>query len=240
MLAVVDLSPVGLATAFAAGFVSFVSPCVWPLVPAYLSYVSGVAYADLQENARRVAIATGAFVAGFAIVFTALGTAAGALGTFLLEHRRGLEIGGGVLMVLMGLTMLGFGQRLFGREVRVHREADVVGSAGAVLAGMAFAIGWSPCIGPTLGALLGLAATQGGATDGAILLLAYSLGLGVPFLVAGVAFSSTMAALGIVRRHQRAIMVGAGGVMVLMGVLLATGELATISRELQRYGVPAV
>lgn len=235
LLAVVDLSPLGLATAFAAGFVSFISPCVWPLVPAYLSTVSGVAYADLGGAAGRVTRATAAFVAGFAVVFTALGTAAGVLGAFLFDHRRGLEIAGGVVMIAMGLAMVGLGQRLFGRELRMHQRSEPVGLVGAFVAGLAFAIGWSPCIGPTLGAILTLAATEGGAGDGAALLLVYALGLGVPFLLAGLFFSTTMRAFGVLRRHQRALMLSAGTIMVAMGVLLATGELAAISRELQRY-----
>lgn len=239
-LGVVELSPIGLATAFAAGFISFVSPCVWPLVPAYLSTISGVAYADLAHATARVTRATAAFVGGFALVFTALGTAAGVLGSFLFDHRRGLEIAGGILMIAMGIAMLGFGQRLFGRELRFHGRTEPVGTAGAFVAGLAFAIGWSPCIGPTLGAILGLAATQGGAGDGAVLLLVYALGLGIPFLLAGLFFSSAMRTFGVLRRHQRALMVGAGAVMVGMGVLLASGQLTVISRELQRYGVPAI
>ncbi len=239
-LGVVDLSPLGLATAFAAGIVSFVSPCVWPLVPAYLSTVSGVAYADLAGSAGRVSRATAAFVLGFAVVFTALGTAAGVLGDFLFDHRRGLEIAGGVVMVAMGVAIMGLGQRLFGRELRLHPQAEPVGLVGAFAAGLAFAIGWSPCIGPTLGAILTLAAREGGAGDGAALLLVYALGLGVPFLLTGLFFSRAMRAFGVLRRHQRGLMLGAGAVMIAMGVLLATGELTAISRELQRYGVPAV
>ena len=135
MLAAITLSPVGLATAFTAGFLSFISPCVWPLVPAYLSYVSGVAYEELGANVRRVTLATAFFVAGFTIVFTALGIGAAQFGGLVIDHRRTLEVVGGVLVILMGLVLIGVGGRLFGREVRVHVRSQPASLGGALVAG---------------------------------------------------------------------------------------------------------
>ena len=168
ILAAISLSPIGLATAFAAGFVSFVSPCVLPLVPAYLSFVSGVGYGDLQQNTRRVTMATGVFVLGFTIVFSAYGAGVGWAGSLLNDYRRSLELIGGFLMILMGLALIGFATRVFGREYGVHWKPGQASFAGALLTGAAFAIGWTPCIGPVLSAILTFAAQTGpGAGRGA-------------------------------------------------------------------------
>ena len=183
LLAEIALSPVGLSAAFAAGVISFLSPCVWPLVPAYLSYVSGVSFQDLGDQTRRVTIATGAFVIGFGSVFTLLGAGAGAIGDLLTEHRRTLEIVSGLLIVLMGAVLAGFGGMLFQQERRLASARKPAGPLGAMLAGAGFGIGWTPCVGPTLAAILALAGRSGHALDGALLLAVYSLGLGaVPAL----------------------------------------------------------
>jgi cytochrome c-type biogenesis protein len=230
--ALIAVSPIGLATAFAAGFASFASPCVVPLVPAYLSFVSGVSHDELGQNARRVTLATAAFVLGFTIIFSALGAGAAIAGHSLLAERRGLEIGGGLFVIAMGLALLGFAQRIFGREWRLHTRARTASLAGAVVTGMAFAIGWTPCIGPTLGAILSVATTSGSAGDGAILLAVYSLGLGVPFLAAGLASTSALAALGVLRRHGALVNRVAGAALIELGVLLLTGQLTQITAQL--------
>jgi cytochrome c-type biogenesis protein len=231
MLAAISVSAVGLATAFAAGFVSFVSPCVLPLVPAYLSFVSGIGYGDLQQNTRRVTMATGVFVLGFTIVFSAYGAGVGWAGSLLNDYRRSLELIGGFLMVVMGLALVGFASRVFGREFGVHWKPGRMSFGGALLTGAAFAIGWTPCIGPVLSAILTFA-SQSGPAEGAALLVAYSLGLGVPFLIAGLATSSTLAALGVFKRHGALVNRIGGAVMVAVGILLATGELTRITAEL--------
>jgi cytochrome c-type biogenesis protein len=200
VLAEMALSPVGLSAAFAAGVISFISPCVWPLVPAYLSYVSGVSFSDLGDQTRRVTIATAWFVLGFGFVFTALGAGAGAIGDLLREHRRTLEIVAGVLIILMGCLLAGLGGRLLQGEHRVQVGRKPAGPAGAVVAGAAFGIGWTPCVGPTLAAILALAGRSGHALDGAILLAVYSLGLGVPFLLSACC-SPRISSLGPLRRH---------------------------------------
>ena len=236
MIAAIELSPVGLAAAFAAGVVSFLSPCVWPLLPAYLSYVSGVGYADLSRSSRRVVVATAAFVLGFGSIFTLFGAGIGLLGAGLSQHREAIQLVGGVLVVVMGLALMGMAGGVFGRELRVQLTQRPVTLVGAVLVGMVFAVGWSPCIGPTLGSILLLAGSTGGAGQGAALLAAYSLGLGIPFLAAGLFLSSTMAALGVFRRHGAAVNRVAGLTLVLAGILLATGRLTEITQRLSSFG----
>jgi cytochrome c-type biogenesis protein len=233
LIASIAFGPVGLSAAFAAGFISFISPCVWPLLPAYLSFVSGVAYADIGGETRRVTIATSFFVAGFTVAFALAGAGAGLLGGQFLDYRRTLEIVAGVLVIVMGATLAGLaGSRFLQRELRVDIRKTPGGLIGAFLAGLAFAIGWSPCIGPTLASILGLAAESGHAGEGAILLVVYGLGLGVPFLLCGLFFTRALGALTLVRRHNVSVMRVSGGLLVVAGVLLAVGELTTITREL--------
>jgi cytochrome c-type biogenesis protein len=231
VVAAIQLSAVGLATAFAAGFVSFVSPCVLPLVPAYLSFVSGVGYGDLQQNTRRVTMATGFFVLGFTFVFSAYGVGVGWAGSLLNDYRRSLELIGGFLMVVMGLALIGFATRVFGRDYGLHWKPAQASLWGALLTGAAFAIGWTPCIGPVLSAILTFA-SQTGPAQGAALLVAYSLGLGLPFLIAGLATTSTLSVLGVFKRNGALVNRIGGVVMVGVGVLLATGELTRITAEL--------
>lgn len=239
MVTFIALTPLGLAAAFGAGFLSFVSPCVWPLIPGYLSFVSGVAHDDLGANARRVTAATGAFVAGFALVFSLYGAGIGLLGASLARYRAALELVGGALVVVFGLMLLGVAGSLLGRSFGPRLRDRPVSVGGAFAVGLAFAIGWTPCIGATLGAILTLAAGTGGATEGAALLFAYSLGLGVPFLAAGLSLSSTLAALAVFRRHRVAVNRVAGGTLVAVGLLLATGRMTEITQQLARFGTPA-
>ena len=231
-LAAIGLTPVGLTTAFAAGFASFISPCVLPLVPAYLSFVSGVAYGDLKANARRVTLATAFFTAGFTTVFTGMGAGSGWAGGLIERHQILLDRVGGALVILMGLALLGLGSRLFGREWRVHKRTRRASLGSAYITGAAFAIGWTPCIGPVLTAILTFAA-QSGPTDGGILLGAYSLGLAVPFLAAGLAMGSTLAVLGVFKRHAGLVNRVSGVVLISVGILLATGQLTQITAQLQ-------
>ena len=232
----IELSALGLLTAFAAGFISFLSPCVWPLVPAYLSYVSGVPYEELGANTRRVVITTLAFVGGFTVVFALYGVSVGYLGGLLADYRRPIEVVGGVIVMLMGLALLGFAPRLVGREARVGLPVQPTTVAGAGVAGMVFAIGWTPCIGPVLTSILLYAATQGGA-GGSILLLAYGIGLGVPFLLSGLLASWLLERTGAYRKYGAWINRVAGVVMIVVGLLLATGQLTRITQALSGYGL---
>ena len=232
LLAEIALSPVGLSAAFAAGVISFLSPCVWPLVPAYLSYVSGVSFQDLGDQTRRVTIATGAFVLGFGTVFTLLGAGAGAIGDLLTEHRRTLEVVSGMLIVLMGAVLAGFGGMLFQQERRLASARKPAGPLGAMLAGAGFGIGWTPCVGPTLAAILALAGRSGHALDGALLLAVYSLGLGVPFLLSGLLFTRGLASFATLRRHTPLLVRGSGVSLMVLGLLLATGQMTAITSDL--------
>jgi cytochrome c-type biogenesis protein len=232
ILAEIAFSPVGLSAAFAAGVVSFLSPCVWPLVPAYLSYVSGVSFQDLGDQTRRVTIATGAFVLGFGAVFTALGAGAGVIGDLLTEHRRTLEIVSGLLIVLMGAVLAGFGGTLFQQERRLGSARKPAGPLGAVLAGAGFGIGWTPCVGPTLAAILALAGRSGHALDGAFLLAVYSLGLGVPFLLSGLLFTRGLASLAPLRRRTPLLIRASGVILIALGALLALGQMTAITSDL--------
>jgi cytochrome c-type biogenesis protein len=205
-----------------AGLVSFFSPCVVPLLPGYVSYATGLSGADLETARRgRMLAGTFLFVLGFTAWFVVLGTATGALGEFLWEYKRQISLVLGVVTILVGLAFMGF-VPLLQRDVRVHR-VPAVGLAAAPLLGLLFAIGWTPCLGPTIAAVQSLALTEGTAARGAVLSVAYSLGLGVPFIVLGLAYRRTLGAVRWVRRHQVWVTRVGGGMLVLVGLLLVTG-----------------
>jgi len=226
-----------IALAFAAGFVSFVSPCCLPLVPGYLATVSGVEPAALGRRVDpRVVGRSLLFVATFSLLFILLGLGATAIGSLLLEHEPTLNKVAGVAIVAMGLLFVGsvFVARL-NREFRPQALIERAGRGGPVVAGAAFAIAWTPCVGPTLGAILGLASTQQGTGQGALLLAVYSAGLALPFLFSAVAFNVATRAFGFFKRHYAAIQVGSGLVLVAMGVLVLTGELFRLNIEVQQF-----
>jgi cytochrome c-type biogenesis protein len=230
-----ELGPEGLVLAFAAGFVSFSSPCVLPLLPGYLSFISGVGFDELGSRPDRVVRSTAAFVLGFTAMFVAFGAGAAWFGSFLTEHRRSLEIAAGAFIALAGLIYAGFPlPRLLLAERRLQLPR-IGGLLGATLAGVAFAVAWTPCVGPTLAAILSLAAAGAQPEEGAVLLGVYALGLGVPFLVAGLALTRTLGVVRAVRRRWRLVSAASGGVLVAFGVLLATGELVTLTTRLARF-----
>jgi cytochrome c-type biogenesis protein len=232
---VIDLGPAGIAAAFAAGFLSFLSPCVLPLIPGYLSFASGVGFDELGARPQRVVAATAAFVAGFGAMFVALGAGVAWFGDALLANRRPLEIAAGTFIVLAGVMYAGLP---LPRVLLAERRLHLSGARGVLtpaVAGVAFAIGWSPCIGPTLAAILALAAGSGSAGEGAVLLGVYALGLGVPFLLAGLAFTRALGLARAIRSHWRLVGVGSGALLVVFGTLLATGELTRLTAELSRF-----
>jgi cytochrome c-type biogenesis protein len=229
-------SGVGILAALAAGLVSFVSPCVLPLVPGYLSAVSGVSVGELERaDWRRVLAPSLVFVASFSTVFILLGLTATGLGQTLQDHRDTLEKIAGAVIIAMGVL---FVSSLF--IVRLNREWHVdalmsrAGKGGPLIAGMAFAVAWTPCIGPTLGAILSAAALSSSAAHGALLLAVYSAGLGIPFLLTALAFSRMTTTFAVIKRHYTAIMAVAGAVLIAMGVLILTGEFFQLNIQAQK------
>ncbi|MGW1465668.1 cytochrome c biogenesis CcdA family protein [Streptomyces sp. NPDC002308] len=221
--------------ALLGGLVSFFSPCVLPLVPGYLSYVTGISGTDLA-NARRGRIVGGAslFVLGFTAVFVSGGALFGYFGGNLQEHSEALQRVLGVLMILMGVFFMGLMPWMTQREFRIHRR-PVTGLLGAPLLGALFGIGWTPCLGPTLSAVSMLAFDQGTAERGALLTVAYCLGLGVPFVLAAVAFRKALGAFGWVKRHYAWVMRIGGVMMIATGILLLTGLWATFMQDVQGW-----
>jgi cytochrome c-type biogenesis protein len=227
-----------IPVALLAGLVSFFSPCVLPLVPGYLSYVTGFSAADLAdaEGRRRGRMALGAllFVIGFSAVFVSLGAFFGNVGNDLLLHRKIITQIAGGLVILMGLAFIGLMPGFTQREVRSHRK-PVMGLIGAPLLGVVFGLGWTPCIGPTLAAVQALSWNEASAGRGALLTLAYCLGLGLPFIVAALAFRRTLSAFGWIKRHYQWVMRIGGGMLVVVGVLLLTGAWTTLVNQLQYW-----
>ncbi|MFD4599173.1 cytochrome c biogenesis CcdA family protein [Streptomyces sp. NPDC058464] len=224
-----------LPIALLGGLVSFFSPCVLPLVPGYLSYVTGVAGTDLAE-ARRGRMATGAalFVLGFTVVFVSSGALFGYFGQDLQEQSGTLNKVLGVLMIAMGLFFMGLMPWFTQREFRFHKR-PVAGLVGAPLLGALFGIGWTPCIGPTLAAVLSLSSQQGSAGRGAILTVAYCLGLGVPFVLTAIAFRKALGAFGWVKRHYVWVMRIGGTMMIVTGLLLLTGTWDRLVQDMQSW-----
>jgi cytochrome c-type biogenesis protein len=232
----IHFGPGAFAAAFAAGVVSFVSPCVLPLIPGYLSFVSGVGFDELGARPRRVVGQTAWFVLGFGIMFALLGAGAAWFGNTLLVHRRSLEIAAGAFIVVAGLIYARLPlPALLLAEKRLQLRREGSGPVTALIAGVAFAIGWTPCIGPTLAAILTLAAGDGHAEQGAVLLLVYALGLGVPFLAFGLAFTRALGVARSLRRRWRLVSIASGTLLVAFGVLLATGELIRLTAVLSRF-----
>jgi cytochrome c-type biogenesis protein len=227
---------VGVFAALGAGLVSFLSPCVLPLVPGYLSAVTGVAAADLEHaNWRQVLVPSLLFIASFSAIFIALGVTATGVGDLLRENRELLNKIAGAVIVAMGVLFVAatFVTRL-NREWHVEALLERAGSGGPVVAGAAFAIAWTPCIGPTLAAILSAAALSETAGRGAFLLGVYSAGLAIPFLATSLAFSRMTTAFDAVKRHY-ALIIGTGGaILVVMGVLVYTGELFQLNIEAQK------
>jgi len=225
-----------ISLAFAAGLVSFVSPCCLPLVPGYLAAVSGKAPGEQTRRLDPSVLARSLlFIASFSAVFILLGLTATAIGAFLFESQLTLRKVAGVGIVIMGLLFIAavFVTRL-NRDFRPGGLIERAGSGGPVVAGVAFAFAWTPCIGPTLAAILGLASTQQSTVEAAGLLAVYSAGLGIPFLLSAVGWGAAQRSFEWVRRHYAAIQVGAGLVLVVMGVLVYTNDLFLLNVEIQR------
>lgn len=212
---------VALPVAAAAGLVSFLSPCVVPLLPGYVSYATGLSGADLEHARRgRMLAGTTLFVLGFTAWFVVVGVTTGALGAWLWEYKRTISVVLGALTVVVGLVFMGL--PWLQRDVRVH-AMPAVGLGAAPLLGLLFAIGWTPCLGPTIIAVQSLAISEGTVGRGIALSVAYSLGLGLPFILLGLAYRRTLGAVHWVRRHQQWVTRVGGAMLVLVGLLLMTG-----------------
>jgi cytochrome c-type biogenesis protein len=223
-----------VVAAFAVGFVSFISPCVLPLVPGYLSAISGVSFAELQEgeNRRKVIVPALLFCLSFTVMFVALGMTATGIGKTLAEHRLLIRHIAGIIIFAMGALFIGtLFMPLLNREWRPEMLLSRASTGGPVIAGLAFAVAWLPCTGPTLGAILTAASTQATVAKGGVLLAFYSLGLGVPFVLSAVAFSRVTGFFRFFRDHYAAITLVSGVILMAMGVLLFTDELTRLNNQ---------
>jgi cytochrome c-type biogenesis protein len=230
-------SGVGIFAALAAGVVSFLSPCVLPLVPGYLSAVTGVSANELDDAGwRRVLGPSLLFVASFSAIFILLGLTATGLGSTLQDHKQLLTKISGALIIAMGVLFVSslFITRL-NREWHVDALLQRAGRGGPIVAGAAFAIAWTPCIGPTLGAILTAASLTDSAARGAFLLAVYSAGLAIPFILTALAFSRMTTAFAVVKRHYQAIVAVGGVILIAMGFLILSGEISRLNIEAQSW-----
>ena len=232
-----EISSIGVATAFAAGVISLLSPCVLPLVPGYISYVAGrtisadgvPTHSGMKAGSRPRGLSL-CFVVGFSTVFVLLGASATALGGLLRTHLYEANLIGGVIVVIFGLFTTGLvPMPWLDRDVRFHSSPNSGGAWSAYLLGLAFAFGWTPCIGPVLGSILALSAANATVASGTALLAVYSLGLGLPFILAALFMRGFMTRMLSMRRTGRVLKIVAGGVMVVMGIAMITGHLSSFA-----------
>ena len=233
---------VTLLAAFAAGFLSFVSPCVLPLIPGYISYISGLSLEEMQgkveakSSRASVLLASIAFVLGFTVIFVALGASASAIGKWMYAQSPILEKIAGTILIVLGLHMMGvFRIRLLESDARIHTQRKPAGPIGAFLVGTAFAFAWTPCIGPILGGILAMAASRDSVGEGMQMLAVYSLGLGVPFLLTSVAIDRFFSAAARIRRHYRTIELVSGSLLIVVGLLIFFDQFTLIAKYLTPY-----
>lgn len=225
-----------LLVAFTAGVLSFLSPCVLPLIPSYLSFISGVSLEEIKEDApgkhirARVLGNSLAFVLGFSLVFVSLGASASFLGSLFFSYRSLIQTIGGVLILLVGIYLLGiFKISVLERYLQFNLKNKPAGYLGSGLVGVTFAVAWTPCVGPILGAILALAATASGINRGMLLLSAYAAGLAVPFFLSGLALNQFFEFFRVIRRHINTLHVCAGVLLVFVGILLLTDSMTYLN-----------
>lgn len=228
---------VSYVAAFSAGLLSFLSPCVLPLIPGYLSFMTGLTTTQLAESERpssKIMVPAVLFVVGFSLVFVALGASASVVGQLLVEYRQVVERVAGIAVVLFGVFMLGFIKLpgLYGEARMDMGRARAFGRGASLVMGMAFAAGWTPCVGPILGTILALAAATGSVSSGALLLLTYSIGLGIPFLLVALLFGRVKPLLGWLSRHSLVVNRVAGGLLIAIGLLIFSGRLGVLGNWL--------
>jgi len=230
------MTDVSFSLSFLAGFLSFLSPCVLPLVPSYISFITGVSFEDLKEGAdmRRIRFLTItnslAFICGFSLIFIALGASSSVVGKFLFEYQDKIRVIGGILVIFFGLFVSGVIKLDFlSRERKFHLTGKPAGYVGTFFVGMTFAAAWTPCIGPILGTILVYAGSQGSAAYGFKLLGVYSLGLAVPFFLSSLMFNSFLSYSGKIRKYMRGIMLASGLLLIGFGILLLTNNVRQLT-----------
>lgn len=238
------MKDVSFSLAFAAGVLSFLSPCVLPLVPSYITFITGVSFEELKEGVdrRRIRFLTItnslAFIAGFSLIFIALGASSSMIGGFLLQYQDWIRIIGGVLVIIFGLFVSGIIRLDFlTRERKFHLSGKPAGYVGTFLVGMTFAAAWTPCIGPILGTILLYASSKGSAAYGFKLLAVYSLGLAVPFFISSLMFNSFLSYSAKIRKHMRVIMLVSGIVLIAFGILLLTNNVRQLTTLFPDIGI---
>lgn len=232
---------ISIFIAISAGLISFLSPCVLPLIPSYLAFITGISLEELsqQENLRqirkKVIFNSIMFILGFSIIFITLGASVTFIGKFLGSNIRWFEIIGGVIVILFGLHFVGiFRFRFLNKEKAIHVKRKPFGYLGTCLVGMAFGVGWTPCVGPILGSILTFAATTQNLLKGIVLLAFYSLGLGLPFFLSGFILHKFFEYFKVIRKYFKAITIAGGVLLILVGVILASGYFSVISSLLAR------
>jgi len=232
---------VSILVAFTAGLISFLSPCVLPLIPSYMAFITGISIEELssEKNLRyvrkNVILNSLMFILGFSIVFIALGASATFIGTFLSRNIRYFEIGGGILVIILGIHFTGlFRLKFLDRERKIHLKKKPLGLIGTGLVGVAFAVGWTPCVGPILGAILTMAATTQDILKGMILLVFYSAGMGIPFFLSAIILHKFFEYFKAIRKYFNVISIIGGVLLIAVGVLLISGFFSSLSALLNR------
>ncbi|MEK6580917.1 MAG: cytochrome c biogenesis protein CcdA [Nitrospirota bacterium] len=238
------MKDVSFPLAFLAGIMSFLSPCVFPLVPSYVSFITGISFEDLTAGAdrkrvRNLTITNSlAFIFGFSAVFISLGASSSAVGQMLFRYQEWIRIIGGILVIIFGLFISGFlNLNFLMRDKKIHLSGRPAGYAGAFIIGMTFAAGWTPCIGPILGTILLYASSKGSAVYGIKLLAVYSLGLAVPFFISALAMNSFLSYSKKLQRYMRAIMIISGLLLIVFGIMLLTNRLRELTGLLPDFGI---
>jgi cytochrome c-type biogenesis protein len=238
------MNEVSYSMAFLAGVLSFVSPCVLPLLPSYVSFITGISFEDLtgstdRRRIRNLTISNSlVFISGFSFVFIALGASSSAIGSIFVQFQDAIRVGGGILIIIFGLFVIGIiNSKILSGEKKIHLSGKPAGYFGTFVVGMTFAAGWTPCIGPMLGTILTYAGASGSVIFGIKLLIVYSLGLGVPFFISSLAVNSFLSYYKKVNRYLNIIKIGSGVLLIIFGILLLTDRLNIITGLLPSLGI---